>query len=108
MLFINDHPIWFHEPEGEGGNNCDFILLAYGMAINAETKCNLETPDINFATLKNSLQKARGQLPSGAPGVVFVKLPAQWVTQPEFAKWPEFHPPGPRANVTIAPQQLKH
>jgi hypothetical protein len=49
-------------------------------------RLSIETPDIHFATIKNSLSKARKQLPEGQPGIIFVKLPAQWVLQPNFAK----------------------
>jgi hypothetical protein len=86
MLYINDHQFWFVEPEGKAGEDFDFRVIAYGVVINVEAKCNLETPDVSFPTIKNSLHHARTQLPKGEPGIVFVKLPSQWVIKPEFAK----------------------
>lgn len=40
----------------------------------ADTKCLLETTDLETTTILDRLRHARGQLPDDAPGAVFVKL----------------------------------
>jgi hypothetical protein len=87
MLYINDHLFWFVEPEGEDGNNFDFRLILPGIGIaNLETKCNIERQDISIVTIKNSLNKARSQLPPKEKGIIFIKLPAQWIDKPDFSR----------------------
>jgi hypothetical protein len=49
-----------------------------------EAKCNIETLDASVSTIKNSLAKARGQLPANLPGIIFVKLSPSWLTVKGF------------------------
>jgi hypothetical protein len=87
MLYINDQMFWFVEPQGKTGDDYDFLVLyPGGVGACIEAKCNIETPEVNLSTIKNSLQKARKQLPETAPGIIFVKLPAQWLSVPEFQR----------------------
>lgn len=87
MLYINDQMFWFVEPQGQTGNDYDFhVVYPGGIGACIEAKCNIETPEVNLSTIKNSLQKARTQLPENVPGIIFVKLPSQWLTAPEFER----------------------
>jgi len=45
------------------------------------SKCKLESTDVSEATVRNSLETARQQLPGGHPGVVFLKIPQEWFTE---------------------------
>jgi hypothetical protein len=86
MLYINDHIFWFNRPEGEGGYNFDFMLILSNDAVAAiEAKCNLEIGEVNINSIRNSLAKARKQLPKNVPGIIFVKVPASSASQPGFA-----------------------
>ena len=87
MLYINDHMFWFVDAEGETGKDYDLRVVLPGLRIaNIEAKCNLETPEMNLRTIKNSLDKARKQLPPGQNGVIFVKIPAQWLNEPSIGQ----------------------
>jgi hypothetical protein len=44
-----------------------------------DIKCKIEGSNYAKASLLNSLKKAQKQLPSNQPGIVFVKVPQQWV-----------------------------
>lgn len=49
-----------------------------------EVKCKLEGTAINESTVKNSINKARSQLPTDRPTVVVLKIPEIWVTEPSI------------------------
>jgi hypothetical protein len=64
MLYINDQRFWFVEPQSRAGSDFDFrVIFQGGLVACIEAKCNLEIESFNTATIKNSLQKARTQLP---------------------------------------------
>jgi len=87
MLFINDQRFWFVDRQNKTGNDFDFrIIFPGGLVGCIEAKCNLETEAFNKRTIRNALQKARTQLPKTEPGIIFVKLPSQWITVPNFAR----------------------
>jgi hypothetical protein len=86
MLYINDQRFWFVERQGKVGSDFDFrVIFPGGIVACIEAKCNMETEEFNPITIRNALQKARTQLPENEPGIIFVKLPSQWVTALEFA-----------------------
>jgi hypothetical protein len=85
MLYVNDQLFWFIEPQGKSGDDYDFrVIFPGGDVACIEAKCNLETLDTNVSTIKNSLTKARGQLPAELPGIIFVKLSPSWLTVQGF------------------------
>jgi hypothetical protein len=87
MLYINDQRFWFVERQNKAGSDFDFrVIYPGGQVACIEAKCNLETVAFNPATIRNALQKARTQLPQNEPGIIFVKLPSQWIAAPEFAR----------------------
>jgi hypothetical protein len=87
MLHVNDQMFWFVEPQGKTGNDYDMRVVLPGLRLaNIETKCNIETPDVNIKTISNSLNKARKQLPPKQAGIIFVKIPPQWLNEPSFAQ----------------------
>jgi hypothetical protein len=87
MLYINDQRFWFVERQKKKKMDFDFrVVFPGGLSACIEAKCNLETGVFNSATIKNALDQARTQLPASEPGIIFVKLPAQWITDPNFAR----------------------
>ncbi len=79
-------PFRFVTPSGTRG--CDYdveMLNVEGKPIPTEIKTKVEGTAISMSTIKSSLDAARRQLPSGCPGVAFVKIPEAWVSVPEVA-----------------------
>lgn len=73
-------------PSGIKGADYDAeIRLPDGAKVNCELKCKAEVTDLGEGAVRNPLQAARKQLPSGEPGLVFLKIPEAWVAQPETA-----------------------
>src|SRR5262249_14012432 len=62
----------------------DFDLLVTmpdGRKVCAETKCKVEAGSFSENTIINSLDEARARnLPSDRPGIIFAKLPVEWIT----------------------------
>src|SRR5216683_666046 len=84
MLCLNKVPFRFVIPQGRIG--CDYdIEVEYsdGVVAAADAKCKIESTEFSENTIKNTLNKARKQLPDANPGIVFVKVPPRWITNPE-------------------------
>jgi hypothetical protein len=66
--------------------NC-LIKYADERSACADAKCRLEGTAIRAETIKNSLNKARSNnLPPDEPGIVFVKVPQNWLEQEHVRK----------------------
>jgi hypothetical protein len=79
FLYIHDVDFRFVVATLIKGKDYDFELLYRdGRSIPADAKCKLESTKINPTTLSNTLEKARKQLPSDRPGVIFLKVPQAW------------------------------
>lgn len=77
MLFINCHFFWFKPPQGEKGQDFDFgLLYPNGHLACIEAKCNIEGKDLSIGTIRNTLIRAKKQLPPDCPGIIFVKVPS--------------------------------
>jgi hypothetical protein len=50
----------------------------------ADAKCKIEATTFTENGIRNVLNEARKQLPNERPGIVFVKVPARWVEDPNF------------------------
>lgn len=73
-------------PHGQRGLDYDAdIPLPDGGRVNIEMKCKVENTALSEGAVKNALHQARKQLPSGEPGLVFLKIPEVWVQQPAVA-----------------------
>jgi hypothetical protein len=73
-------------PSGIKGSDYDAeIPLASGIKVNCEMKCKAEQTQLGDGAVRNPLEAARSQLPSGEPGLVFFKVPEAWVFQAEAA-----------------------
>jgi hypothetical protein len=62
------------------------IKFSDGVAARLEAKCKLEETKITIRTIDETLSKAKGQLPETVPGIVFVKVPRNWIDDLKFAK----------------------
>jgi hypothetical protein len=50
----------------------------------ADAKCKIEATTFTENGIRNVLNEARKQLPNERPGIVFVKVPARWLEDPNF------------------------
>jgi hypothetical protein len=80
MLYLNKVPFRFVVPQGATGFDYD-IEIEYPNSViaAADAKCKIETTDFSENTIRNTLNKARKQLPASSPGIVFVKVPPRWI-----------------------------
>lgn len=62
------------------------ITFSDGVRVCAETKCKLEETAITLDTIERSISDAKKQLPLSVPGIVFVKLPRQWINDEGFLR----------------------
>lgn len=85
MLYLNEVPFRYVVPQQVRG--CDYdVEVEYpnGIIACAEAKCNIENIKLSRNTIKNKLDRARQQLPRDRPGIVFVKVPPQWMDSRDF------------------------
>jgi hypothetical protein len=79
FLYIHDVAFRFVVPTMTKGKDYDFELLyPDGRSVPADAKCKLESTAIDPTTIRNTLEKARKQLPDDRPGVIFLKVPQAW------------------------------
>jgi hypothetical protein len=87
LLSAHDIGFRFVERSGHKGNDYDLEIFYPGqMTVCADTKCKIETTEISTASIKNSLRDARGQLPPNRPGIIFVKVPQNWIEEATFGE----------------------
>src|SRR5262249_48102840 len=86
FLYLHDIAFKFVTPTGVKGKDYDVgIVYTDGREACADAKCRLEGTAIRADTVKNSLNKARNNnLPSGKPGIIFVKVPQTWLEQEDM------------------------
>jgi hypothetical protein len=85
MLFLNSVPFRYIVPQGVKGKDYDVeVIYPDGMVACADAKCALENADLRDKAVANKLEKARKQLPSDRPGIIFVKTPPKWMESSEF------------------------
>jgi hypothetical protein len=85
FLYLHDIAFRFVEASGVKGEDYDCaIQYADGREACADAKCRLEGTELRPETIRNSLNKARtNNLPADKPGIVFVKVPQDWLEQQE-------------------------
>jgi hypothetical protein len=79
----------FRKPVGVKKDDYD-LTITYddGVVCCAETKCKAEETEITLDTIEHSFAKARRQMPSAAPGIIFVKVPGSgWKTRISRSIW---------------------
>lgn len=81
FLFIHDVDFRFVVPQMTKGSDFDYeVRYPDGLEVPADAKCKFETTDINPLSIRNSLNKGRKQLPGDRPGIIFIKVPQNWVS----------------------------
>jgi hypothetical protein len=97
FLYIHDVGFRFVVPQQRRGNDYDFeVTYPDGLTVPADAKCKFENTDPE--SVRNSLIKARKQLPKDRAGMIFVKIPQSWIEEVEVAK----------ALVSVANDFLRH
>jgi hypothetical protein len=86
MLYINQWPFGFVKPQGQRGNDYDLEIICHNQKRCGDTKCKLESTEISSATITNTLQSSRDQLPPDGPGVFFIKIPQIWMANPDWQR----------------------
>jgi hypothetical protein len=77
----------FNEPSLVAKADYDLIVFFQnGEQGFAETKCKAEMGRLTEQSVRNSLGQARSQLPNDGPGVIFMKIPEEWITKKEFSE----------------------
>jgi hypothetical protein len=83
MLYLNQVPFRFVVPQQIRKRDYDIeILYPNGVIACADAKCKVETTEFTENGIRNVLKEAREQLPNDRPGIVFVKTPARWISDP--------------------------
>ena len=83
FLYIHDVEFRFVVPQLRKRADYDLeVIYPGGLVIPADTKCKFEATAINPDSVRNSLNKARKQLPPDRPGIIFVKVPRTWIDDP--------------------------
>ena len=81
FLYIHDIDYRFVVPQSRKGGDYDFEVIYPGeLVVPADAKCKFETTGINPDSVRNSLKKARKQLPDDRAGIIFMKVPQSWIT----------------------------
>jgi hypothetical protein len=80
MLFVRNVVFRFVERTNKKRADYDLeIFYPDGVKANGETKCKMEDTEITLGSVKDSIDTARKQLPKDEPGIVFVKVPPNWI-----------------------------
>jgi len=71
----------FNEKKNKKGEDFDLLItFPNGTAVCADTKCKLESTQFSERTIKDTLEDARRRnLPADRPGIVFAKIPNEWI-----------------------------
>jgi hypothetical protein len=79
MLYQSRIAFRYIDPATMTGKSPDIeITLEDGSSALADIKCKYEETDVSEETVRNTLKKGLSQLPSGRPGLIFVKVPHAW------------------------------
>lgn len=72
------------ELDAKQGGNFDLIAEISGLNVNCEMKSKCQ--DSKPTGLRRRLKRARGQLPEGAPNLVFIRIPGSWMQSTQGRK----------------------
>jgi hypothetical protein len=82
LLFRSGPDFTFVQERGVRSADYDIDVFLGSETVACEMKCKLESTTLTEATVRNTLDIARGQLPPDRPGVIFIKLPTSWPQEP--------------------------
>lgn len=88
LLALSDLPIKFVDESAQQGAIYDVeVDLPAGGPTCCEMKCKMEKTLLRKEAIEKSLKKAaHRQLPSSSPGIVFLKIPEDWVAEPRIGE----------------------
>lgn len=75
-------PFRFRDESGRVTEDYDIEMVLGDTTVAVETKCKLEETVLSAGTVRDILNKARRQLPTTRPGLVFLKIPELWAVHP--------------------------
>jgi hypothetical protein len=80
MFYVSETPFHFVVPSGRRGSDYDMEVYNDQRHLACvSAKCKIETTDMSMASIMNTLNGARDQLPSNVPSMIFVRVPHEWV-----------------------------
>ena len=82
LLYISGVNFRFVPEKSAKGEDYDVEAVLDSTNVPCEMKTKLESTGLTVGTIRRALSKARSQLPSERPGVVFLKVPETWPQQP--------------------------
>jgi hypothetical protein len=86
LLYIYGIRFEFNKPKSKKTEDYDLhIWYRDGREAYADTKCKLESGTPSENTILTTLKRARSQLPPKLPGIVFVKVPREWIEDEAYA-----------------------
>jgi hypothetical protein len=86
MLVRGGHPVKFKPRSGIDRQDFDIEIYFRKRAnIFAEIKCKRDETAVNVNNLRRTLYEAEKQLPTAKPGVVFVRIPTDWLQYENLA-----------------------
>ncbi len=86
LLYIHDVGFRFVAPQMKKGGDFDYeVIYPDGLIVPADAKCKFETTEINPDSIRNSLRKARTQLPDDRASIIFMKVPQSWISSIDTA-----------------------
>lgn len=86
LLYNNGTHFSFVTPSGKKGKDYDAIVIFSNIEIACEFKCKIEVTHFRENTIKETLKKAKDQLPKDKTGLIFIKIPEVWTTQENVAE----------------------
>lgn len=87
LLYTSSIPFRFVLPVGRRGSDFDVQAFASdGSGINCEMKTKASETILSTVTVWNTLHGNRNQLPKGEAGIMFLKIPEDWVLQSEISQ----------------------
>ena len=85
LLFQSGLKFAFRPERGVRGDDYDVEMYLESETIACEMKCKLESTALTEATVRNTIADVRAQLPPDRPSVVYLKIPAPWLQEPNIA-----------------------
>jgi hypothetical protein len=85
ILIRNGTPVRFGTSVRQSNETFDLeVQLPSGARGCCEAKSKVESTALSDASIRQSIRDARAQLPSDAPGIVFLSVPQTWLDDPAF------------------------
>lgn len=84
QLYRAGVPFHFNTPSGDKGRDFDIAIKPCGCEVACEVKSKLEETKMSHEGIYSSLQQARSQVPVDSPSYLVLRLPENWIGDPEL------------------------